>query len=106
MLPHWYRLSPPRPPVSYFRSSRERESGLVLLNDDGDQALGVLNVDGLDVAVELLLGVLLVVSAAADAHAQSVRNALDALLPDLLVELGVQADVGGALDMRKLRRLV
>lgn len=61
------------------------------------QALGVLNVDGLHVAVELLLGALLVVTSPGDADAESVRNALDALLPDLLVQLGIQADVRGAL---------
>jgi hypothetical protein len=72
-------------------------SRLFLLNNNGDKTLGVLDVDGLDIAVQLLLRILLVVSAAADAHAESVRNALDALLPHLLVQLGVQADIGGTL---------
>ena len=61
------------------------------------ETLGVLHVDGLDVAVELLLGALLVVTAAGDADAETVGNALDTLLPDLLVQLGVEADIGGAL---------
>lgn len=69
----------------------------LLLNDNGVETLGVLHVDGLDVAVELLLGALLVVTAAGDADAETVGNALDTLLPDLLVELGVDADIGGTL---------
>jgi hypothetical protein len=71
---------------------------LSILNDGSLQTLGVLDVDCLDVAVELLLGVLLVVTLSRDAHAQPVWNTLDALLPHLLVELGVQADVLGALE--------
>lgn len=70
---------------------------LLLLDGGRDQALGVLDVDGLDVAVQLLLGTLLVVSSSGDADADSVWNALDTLLPDLLVQLGVEADIGGAL---------
>lgn len=61
----------------------------LLLHDNRHQTLGILDVDGLHVAVELLLGVLLVVSSTADADAESVRNTLDTLLPDLLVQLGV-----------------
>lgn len=70
---------------------------LCVLDNGGLETLGVLDVDGLDVAVELLLGVLLVVTLAGDADTETERNALDAGLPDLLVELGVEADVGGAL---------
>ncbi len=61
------------------------------------ETLGVLDVDGLHVAVQLLLGTLLVVSPAGDADTDAVGNALDTLLPDLLVELGVDTDIGGAL---------
>jgi len=61
------------------------------------QTLGVLDVDGLHVAVELLLGALFVVTPPGDADAEPVANTLDTLLPDLLVQLGVQADVRGAL---------
>lgn len=70
----------------------------LLLNHDGVETLGVLDVDGLDVAVQLLLGILLVVSSPGDADPDSECNALDAGLPDLLVELGVNADVRGALQ--------
>ena len=75
------------------------------------EALGVLDVDGLHVAVQLLLGALLVVTLTRDADAQPVWNALDALLPDLLVQLWIETDVLGALcvsispAMTKLERL-
>ena len=72
-------------------------STLSILNDLGVQTLGVLDVDGLDVGVELLLGAILVVTLTRDADTEAERNALDAGLPDLLVQLGVEADVGGAL---------
>ena len=62
------------------------------------ETLGVLDVDGLDVRVELLLGAVLVVTLTRDADTEAERNALDAGLPDLLVQLGVEADVGGALE--------
>jgi hypothetical protein len=61
------------------------------------QTLGVLDVDGLDVRVQLLLGALLVVTLTADADTEAERNALDAGFPDLLVQLGVKADILGAL---------
>lgn len=70
----------------------------LLLHDDRVHALGVLDVDGLHVAIQLLLGALLVVTSPRDADAQPVRNALDALLPDLLVQLGIQTDISGALE--------
>ena len=70
---------------------------LSILNERGLETLGALDVDGLDVAVELLLGALLVVTSPGDADADSVGNALNTLLPDLLVQLGVDADIGGAL---------
>lgn len=61
------------------------------------EALGVLDVDGLDVGVETLGGVLLVVTLAGDADTDTEGNALDTGFPDLLVQLGVDADVLGAL---------
>lgn len=76
------------PPSPLFR---------LFLYDHRGETLGVLDVDGLNVAVQLLLGTLLVVSSAGNADADPVGNALDALLPNLLVELGVDTDVGGAL---------
>ena len=73
-------------------------SHLSVLNDLGVETLGVLDVDGLDVGVELLLGALLVVTLTRDAHTEAERHTLDARLPHLLVELGVEADVLGALS--------
>lgn len=69
----------------------------LLLDHNSRETLGVLDVDGLHVAVEPLLGTLLVVSPPGDADPEPVGDALDTLLPDLLVQLGVQADVRGAL---------
>lgn len=74
---------------------------LSVLDDSGVETLGVLDVDGLDVGVELLLGALLVVTLAGDANAETEGNALDAGFPDLLVKLGVEADVLGALNRQK-----
>jgi hypothetical protein len=72
---------------------------LRVLNDLGVQTLGVLDVDGLDVRVQLLLGALLVVTLAADADTEAERNALDTGFPDLLVQLRVEADILGALHV-------
>lgn len=71
---------------------------LSILNNGGLETLGVLDVDGLDVGVELLLGALLVVTLTRDAHTEAERHTLDAGLPHLLVELGVEADVLGTLS--------
>ena len=70
---------------------------LLIINNDGVETLGLLDVDGLDIGVELLLGALLVVTLAADADAETEGNTLDTGFPDLLVQLGVEADVLGAL---------
>jgi len=72
-------------------------SFLLLLDDDCLETFGVLNGDGLHVAVQLLLSVLLVVTSPRDADADPVRLALDTALPDLLVQLRVDPDVGCAL---------
>jgi hypothetical protein len=79
-----------------FHSSRTIP--LRVLDDLGVQTLGVLDIDGLDVGVELLLGALLVVTLTADADTETKGNALDAGFPDLLVQLGVEADILGALQ--------
>ena len=77
-------------------------STLSILNDLGVKTLGVLDVDGLDVGVELLLGALLVVTLARDADTEAERNTLNTTLPDLLVQLGVEADVASALQSKKV----
>ena len=74
-----------------------------LLDDNGVKTLGfsALDIDSLHVAVQLLFGALLVVSLSADAHAQSEWDAFDAALPNLLVQLRVEADVAGPLSGRE-----
>lgn len=74
-------------------------SHLSVLNDSGVQTLGVLDVDSLDVGVQLLLGTLLVVTLAGNADPETERNTLDTGFPDLLVQLGVETDVLGALGV-------
>jgi hypothetical protein len=69
---------------------------LRVIDGGGVQTLGVLDVDGLDVGVQTLLGTLLVVTLAGDADAETEGNALDTSLPDLLVQGGVDADILGA----------
>ena len=73
------------------------EQALSILNDDGSQTLAVLDIDGLDVAVQFLLGAFFVVAFARDADAEAGGNFLDASGPDGLVQLGVETDVGGSL---------
>lgn len=77
-----------------------------VLNNHRLQALALLLLDihSLHIAVQLLLRALLIVTFPRDAHTQSIWNALDAGLPDLLVQLGVETDVASAL--RKTRALV
>lgn len=70
----------------------------LILNKSGLKTLGALDVDGLDVRVELLSSSLLVVTLAGDADAKSEWAALDTGLPDLLVQLWVDADIGGTLE--------
>lgn len=69
----------------------------LLLDDHRLEALGILNIDGLHVTVELLLGTLLVISFPRDSHPKPVWDALDTALPYLLVQLGVESDIGGTL---------
>lgn len=80
-------------------------TSLRVLDDGGLETLGVLDVDGLDVRVQLLLGALLVVTLTRDADTEAERDTLDARLPHLLVELGVEADVLGALSQLLARLL-
>ena len=68
---------------------------LLRLNDLSLETLGRGNIDSLDVGEKLLLSTLLVVSLSRDADSDSVRNALDTTLPELLVQLGVESDIRG-----------
>ena len=69
----------------------------LLLHHNSRETLRVLDVDGLDITVELLLRAFLVVTSPGDADAQPVWDTLDTLLPDLLIQLGVEADVSRTL---------
>lgn len=66
---------------------------LLRLNDLSLETLGRGNIDSLDVREKLLLSTLLVVSLSRDADSDSVRNALDTTLPELLVQLGVESNI-------------
>ena len=70
---------------------------LCILNNNGVKTLGVLDIDGLDVTVQLLLGALLVVTLSRDSYAESEWNTLDTSFPDLLVQLGIETNIGGTL---------
>lgn len=83
-------------PEPLIPTTMERLS--LILNKSGLETLGALDVDGLDVRVELLGGSLLVVTLAGDADAKSEWASLDTGLPDLLVQLWVDADISGTLD--------
>jgi hypothetical protein len=91
------RNPPERHAFMHINSSHHPSCYLSILDDLGVETLGVLDVDGLDVGVQLLLGALLVVTLTRDADTETERNTLDTGLPDLLVELGVETDVLGAL---------
>lgn len=73
---------------------------LCVLDNGRLETLCVLDIHGLDVAVQFLLGTLLVVTLSGDADAETEGDALDAGFPDLLVELGVEADVGCTLNQK------
>lgn len=69
---------------------------LLSLHHNGLETLGAGHIHGLDIWKQLLLGTFLVVSLAGDTDSQSVRSALDAALPELLVEEGVETHIRGA----------
>ena len=99
-LPLLSSPSLPWPPSSAscaLHTSKEVHLRLLVLDGQSLQALWILDSHSLNIAVQLLLCALLIVTLAADADTKSVWDALDALLPDLLVELGVEADILGAL---------
>jgi hypothetical protein len=73
--------------------SRQLATTLRILHNSRLQTLGVLNVHGLHIRVQLLLRTLLVVTLARYPYAETEWDALDAGFPDLLVELWVEADV-------------
>lgn len=62
---------------------------LIILNNSSLETLGVLDVHSLDVAVQLLLCALLIITLSRDTDTKSVWDTLDARFPHLLVELWV-----------------
>ena len=62
-----------------------------VLHNNSVQSLGLflLDIHGLNVAIQLLLSTFLVVTLAADSHTESEGDAFDAGFPDFLVELWV-----------------
>jgi hypothetical protein len=62
---------------------------LSILDNSSLETLGVLDIHSLDVAVQLLLCALLIVTLSRDTDTESVWNTLDTGFPHLLVELGV-----------------
>lgn len=62
----------------------------------GLKSLSRLTGDVRDVAVQLLLSSLLIITLSCDSQSHSVRNSLNTHSPDFLVQLRVEADVLGA----------
>ena len=74
-----------------------KDTRLLLVDDGGLEALsGAEAENGHGKGVELLLGALVVVTLALETHTQTAGEVLDTVLPYLLVELGVEADILGA----------
>lgn len=69
---------------------------LHILHDLGDGTLEVLAGHIRDERVHLLAGLLILVPLAGEAHADAVGDVPDTLRPHELVELDVEADIGGA----------
>ena len=67
----------------------------LLVADLGLESLEGSDGDVRDVGVQLLLGLLIVVTLAGQADADAVLDGLDTLGPDLLVQAGVDTDIGG-----------
>lgn len=95
----WITVPQGHTSVFAFPPSPNYATHLRILDNDRLQSLALflLDVHGLHVAVQLLLGTLLVVALPRDAYPESIGDAFDAGFPDFLVELWVETDVGGAL---------
>lgn len=85
-------LLPPRePPTWGLRDSADEKADARRSSLLGLQALHVIDFHVLDKAVELILGVLVLVSLTSDSDTHSTRNVPDAHGPDLSVEERVHA---------------
>lgn len=104
---YWYLVTHVLPPCQLLKAGRGKRDSYVhpqpsahlrrVLDHRSLQTLGVLDVHRLHVAVQLLLGALLIVTLPRYPDPQAEWHALDPGLPDLLVQLRVEADVVGAL---------
>jgi hypothetical protein len=74
----------------------QNQHGLLILNVAGLKALERIDGDEGCQCVELLLGILILVSPALEAHADARGNAVHTVRPDGLVEVDVNAHVLGA----------
>jgi hypothetical protein len=70
---------------------------LCILNNSRLETLGILDIHRLNVAIQALCCTFLIVSLSRDSDPESERNTLDTSLPDLLVQLGIETNVGCAL---------
>lgn len=105
-ISHYYQLHETFPFLCHLKTASpihqqhdSQEIHLSILHNSGMKTLWVLDIHSLDVRVQLLLGALLIVTLTADTDTDTEGNALDTGFPDLLVQLGVEADVTGALEV-------
>ncbi len=68
-----------------------------IFHDSSSQSLRARHIHRLNIAVQLLLRTLLVISLSRNSDTQSVRYAFDAGFPDFLVQLWVKTDVNCSL---------
>ena len=69
-----------------------------IFDDHCGQALGILYVDCLHIAVQLLLGTLLIITLPRYPHPQPERHTLDTGFPYFFVELRIETNILGSLE--------
>ena len=79
---------------------------LCILNNSRLETLGILNIDRLNVAVQFLFCIFFVISLSRDSDAESEWTTLDTSLPDLLVQLGIETNIGCALYHTSVRSYI
>lgn len=79
--------------VSPLSAGRIPDRPSRLLNHDRSKPLGVFDIDRLHVAVQFLLGTLLVVSLSRNPNPHTEWHTLDTRFPDFFVQLWVEADI-------------
>jgi len=73
----------------------KKKGSSLLVADLGLETLEGSDGNVRDVGVQLLLGLLIIVTLAGQANADAVLDGLNTLGPDLLVQAGVDTDIGG-----------